>query len=408
MKFKKLVFTVVLSAVIFGAYAKPAAKSDPYSGADKSTKKLLQKADDFIAQEKYDSAFKTLDSKENEYIIAKKTEICINYFVQSIGHRMFAFKDLENGETIMDLRKNGGEFTMFMYDPVEIIQSYTGKNGEKPILNLALGLYYDDILYRYPGVWFSSDKEVAENAIKYLQRALDQKFFTDKSLSELSFLYSKAGQFENSNKVLKFKKEQKIQFTKDDLYNYGVNSYYSGDYDIAIEYLTKSETEYKDNPEYLFDVYYMLSNCYIGKKDYKNAKTSLAECKKFFPQDNRITASLISLSAAQNDKSEAVKTAKELFATAPKNKAVTQTIIKTFENADVYSWLPDFFDSCIADYKKDSHALENLYYHYAITLETLGMHSKACDAATKAKTQFIKNGTFNEEVCKSMDAIINK
>ena len=64
----------------------------------------VKKANDFIASKKYETAFKTLQDfdpkNEKPNISLLKEEIALNYFVTSIMHEMFAFKDLEKGEDI--------------------------------------------------------------------------------------------------------------------------------------------------------------------------------------------------------------------------------------------------------------------------------------------------------------------
>jgi hypothetical protein len=69
---------------------------------------LLSDVDRLVAEKKYLSAFKLLNSRENgdsnPDIVLKKVDIAMNYFGMSMNHKIFAFKDLEKDEDIMDVR----------------------------------------------------------------------------------------------------------------------------------------------------------------------------------------------------------------------------------------------------------------------------------------------------------------
>ena len=92
----KKVFLVLLCAFLVSAvYSK-----NIYDSADEETKALIEQADQLIEERKYETAFGLLSSDANEYIIAKRTEIATNYFAQSLMHQVFAFKDLEESETL--------------------------------------------------------------------------------------------------------------------------------------------------------------------------------------------------------------------------------------------------------------------------------------------------------------------
>ena len=81
------------------------ADTNVYEKMDLNTKKVIQEVDKLIEERKYETAFGTLTTaNENEYILAKKIELCTNYFVQSMMHQLFAFKNLVDNEDIYDVR----------------------------------------------------------------------------------------------------------------------------------------------------------------------------------------------------------------------------------------------------------------------------------------------------------------
>ena len=141
-RFVAAVFALFFAVSVF-------AQKNPYNGASAGTQVLLKKANEFVQKEQYESAFASLSDGSDEFVLAKQIEIAINYFAQSIMHQMFAFKNLKKGETLYAVRAGAGSYSAVPFDPVKAVEEYEKKNGEKPVLHYALGLYYDDVLLRY-------------------------------------------------------------------------------------------------------------------------------------------------------------------------------------------------------------------------------------------------------------------
>ncbi|MBO4507558.1 MAG: hypothetical protein J5747_02855, partial [Spirochaetaceae bacterium] len=126
---KKLLFSLICLFVfgfsLFGW--------DVYSDADDATKAVLAKVDALIEQEQYQSAFGATNGEgcQEEYLLAKRIEIATNYFAQSIMHQMFAFKNLEEGQTLYDVRTGTGDYSLMMFDPAVSAGSYMAAHGEK-------------------------------------------------------------------------------------------------------------------------------------------------------------------------------------------------------------------------------------------------------------------------------------
>lgn len=380
------------------------AHKSPYDGASSDTELLIKKADELIQQKQYESAFSTLSDDSNEFILAKKIEIAINYFAQSIMHQMFAFKNLKKGETLYDVRTGTGSYSMVMFDPVTVIEAYEKKNGEKPILNYALGLYYDDVLLRYGYQWLLSEKELTQKTIERLQKAVNQDCYDAHSLSVLALAYYKNGDLTNAEKIYNKKIKSGFEPSVNDFFNLGSIYLQKKNFTLALQYAEKSIEGYKNDPEYQSDAYIVCIDSCLGLHDYKKAKSFLKTAEKHFPKDYRIVQKTIALYAMQKNKPESLKAAKNLFAFAPENPTVSQMIIKEYFNAGTEKWLPDFFDDCLKIYSKQSKARQNLLYHYAYTLYELNDKEKASKTAKDAKAEFIKNGELTEEIEKTLDS----
>ena len=65
----------------------------------------IKKANDFIAEKKYETAFNLLDkfdpTNDKPNIVLLKEDILLNYFVTSIMHQMFALTDIKKAEDIL-------------------------------------------------------------------------------------------------------------------------------------------------------------------------------------------------------------------------------------------------------------------------------------------------------------------
>ena len=395
-RFVAAVLTLLCAVFVF-------AQKSPYDGAPADTQVLLKKADDLIQKEQYESAFGALNALDDEFVLAKKIEIAINYFAQSMMHQMFAFKNLKKGETLYDVRSGGGSYSLVMFDPVKAVEEFKKKNGDKPVLNYALGLYYDDVLLRYRDQWLLSEEELVQKTIEYLQKAFDKNCYDGHSLSVLAFAYYRSADLTNAEKIYKKKIEAGFELSANDYFNLGAICLRKNDFASALQYAEKSIEGYKDEPEYQSDSYLVCTDSCLGLKDYKKAENFLKTAEKRFPKDYRIVQRTIALYAAQKNKKETLKASEKLFAFAPENPAAPQMIMREYFNAGTEKWLPDFFEACLKTYAESGKARQNLLYHYAYSLHELGDKEKAAAKAKDAKAEFVKNGDLTAEIEENLD-----
>ena len=380
------------------------AQRSPYEFAPANTQVLLKKTDAFIQKEQYESAFGALNAiSDDEFVLAKKIEIAIDYFAQSMMHQMFAFKDLKKGETLYDVRSGEGSYSMVLFDPVKAVEDFKKKNGDKPVLNYALGLYYDDVLSRYRDQWLLSEKELVQKTIEYLQKAFDSNCYDGRSLSVLALAYYRIRDLTNAEKMYKKKIEAGFELSAGDYFNLGAICFQKKDFASALQYAEKSIEGYKDEPEYQSDAYVVCADSCLGLKDYKKAESFLKTAEKRFPQDYRIVQRTIALYAAQKNKKETLKAAEKLFAFAPENPAAPQMVMQEYFDAGTEQWLPDFFKACLKTYAKSGKARQNLLFHYAYALHELGDKAKAAETAKDAKAEFVKNGDLTAEIEQNLD-----
>ena len=241
---------------------------DVYSGANDVTKATLAKVDALIEQEQYQSAFAAASGEgEEEYLLAKRIEIATNYFAQSIMHQMFAFKNLEEGQTLYDVRTGTGDFSLMMFDPVIAV----AKNGETPILDYALGAYYADVRGRYGDQWLITVDELYKKEEENFRKAYDAGVYDAYSLSELGLAYAYFGDNDSAISIY-VAKEKEYELTGNDDYNYGFCFLRTGQSEKGAFYLANSIPKYADNPQYQYDSYSLVVQVYIiTLKDFESA-----------------------------------------------------------------------------------------------------------------------------------------
>ena len=398
MKTKKFLFIILLAfcaATLF-------AQRNAYAGADKKTQAALQNADKLIEQRQYASAFGSL-SMDNEYFIAKQTEIATTYFIQSMMHQMFVLDNLQEGQDLMELRKNlTGTYNMTYFDPAKIIQEYTEKNGEKPILNYALGLYYSDVLRRYQGQWLISDEELVKNTITYLLKAYEKDCWDAWSMSELAYAYMKNGDYESAIKYYSVKLDNKEEFSIDDDYNFGLCNFFCDNYPLAQQYMEKSIKNYADNSAYLYDTYWVLSAIYINTQQYDLAQKALDNCKSLNMGDYRLYQRYISFYAILKDKAKTLQASADFFQIAPENPSVAQFIIQEYFDRTIEAWLPDFFEQELKRQNLSTGTLQNLYFHYAASLSYLDKKAEAAPIAEQARQAFRLDDSLTDDIDKML------
>ena len=368
-----------------------------YDTADEKTKATLNEIDALIEKQQYLTAFyKT--SSENEYLLAKRIEISIYDFAYSIMHQLFAIKDLEEGETLYQIRSSfEGTLSMVMSDPVKAVEDFEKSYGEKPVLKYALGLYYQDVIDRYGDQWLLTPDELKDKVILNLQKALDMDCYDGYSLSVLATSYYQKKNLDKAISIYQ-KKQNEFEFSATDNYHYGILLWYTDKAKDGLGYVVKSIDGYKDYPEFQCDAYVVASKITLELSDLKSAEKYLTECKKKYPDDYRAFQYSISLYARQNNKKKTVEAAMKIYEYGISNPATCQMIMNECNDSGKPEFVIDFFKEALKKYGKDDKACENLYFHYAYQYYLMKKPAESKEMAITARKYFEKNGDLSKDV----------
>ena len=138
---------------------------------------VIKKANDFIANKKYESAYNILDNFDpnngSPNIVLLKEDIALNYFVSSIMHQSFGFVDLEKGQNISDFRGKEGSFGMKMFVINKVLDSLITIYPNNCKLYKGLGDYYYQVQIKYSGRWLKEDSVLFELMDKNFSKAIE-------------------------------------------------------------------------------------------------------------------------------------------------------------------------------------------------------------------------------------------
>lgn len=367
-----------------------AARADPAS---------LAACDKLVAERKYLSAYQALGpaSGDDEAVIAKRIELCVRYFAQSIEHRMFALADLKEGESLEAIRSAAGSFAMFAFDPPAVVAAFEKAHPSSPVLDEALGDYYYDVLLRYGGRWVESDEEIVAKIVSSYEAAFASGRFGALSLANCAEAYLRRG--DAAAAADRYRRSFDLGM---DSANAHYNAAYaflgSGDYPAASEHAARAIDLYSNDPNYRFDACLLASDAAKGSGDARGALAYLDEARAISALDYRLFKKSIPLYLASGDSLSALRDSQALFALAPRNPSASQMVAEAYCSAKRYDELAAFFESGLKLYFDDPAALGNLYYHYSQLAHLTADDALARDLVEKAEASFRRAGTTDERV----------
>jgi len=376
---------------------------NPYKSADNETKTLLDDTDKLIENKQYKSAFERLPTEnKNEYIIAKKIEICDNYFATTLMHQTFAFKDLEKDETLDSVRSSNFSGNMVDFDPVKIVADFETKNGASAILEKSLGDYYMSVYTNYEGNWLLEDKEVINNCYNNYLLSYNKDCYDTTSLANFGYMCLATKDFTKAievlNKELTYKEDPNIH------YNLALALINTGDNKQAAPEAQKAALSYK-NLDYKIDAYLLCAEAFSNENSFDEALKQVDTVLAYSENDYRAYDEYVSIYLKNNNFEKAGEYADKLFALAPEKPAATQMVFsRYFTVAD--DELEKFFVRNLETYKDKPAVLGNLNYHFAYFYFAKKNKDKAVLYGQQAKQNFIDAELYQDETKQAIDEML--
>lgn len=276
-----------------------------YQGADSVAKTRIALIDQMVAERKYESAYQVVSQEEqNPFLVAKRVELATNYFVQSINHKVFAFKDLAPGESLDSLRAGQGSFRLYSFDPEATIQRLLNAGVRPPILYKALGdlglalsqgdlaidKYALDPQYRMDALLLCADAaffgEKYDLSLGYLDRALNISREDYRVYRKLGKVYLGQGNIERANESL----DRLFAFapTNPSVTQMASEAYLGvNNLTALLAFYTRNIAKYQNLPEAQGNLYFHLGLQYETDGKPQDSLLAAKKAKEAFSQANK-------------------------------------------------------------------------------------------------------------------------
>lgn len=386
----KLIFTLFLSFAITNAFAQESA---------------IEKAEKLIENKKYESAYNTLNEKdpnnENPEIVIAKTNLFLNYFVSSMMHQMFALKDLEPTEEILDVRGTEGAFSMFWFAPDSILLGLIEKYPTNYELMKALGFYYHEVHLKYNGRWLIPDSFLVDKFKTYYLTAYENNVFDYWSAYGIGYAYLMSQDYKSSIPFFEKSIELKNDYPSS-YYNHAFACLYTDQREKAIESAKKAMDLY-DYPDYKADAARMIAVIYRELHDTVNAIDFYRQAAEIMPDDYYTLKPLLDLEVAQHTNTYDKRT-KEFFRLAPENPTIYQELMEIYWAYNRVDELLEFLSHQQNNYIDNNTVKGNLYFYTAVIYYDKEDFENADLNFGKAREQFMKVFEPDHPVFEAIDS----
>ncbi|MBN1647582.1 MAG: hypothetical protein JW874_06080 [Spirochaetales bacterium] len=325
---------------------------------------MLRQADVLIKLRKYESAFRLIAGYEgpDQYIHAKKIEIVSNYSIESMLHKMFALKDIAENENLMELRKNGGSFVMFNFDP-EIYAPVIDKHHEYSFLAKALADYYYDAYYRFRDDWVHDSLITLKLANKYYAIAREGGDFDYMTLANEAHYLLTTGENEKALELI----DESVRLNPDYATNHYNRAFAYSALGKKVEAIQEAFVAYRlyEKPDRKYDSLVMAAKLSMEAGLLQKAEDLLLTAIIEFPKASDPVYYLVYLYLKENKDHKAGELALETFKGFPSYPSVANMLL----DSCVKAGRPEFYLQLTTEMEKlytDKEILGNLAYHKSL------------------------------------------
>jgi len=370
--------------------------------------KTIDKADSLINNKKYNSAFTILEhfdpSNDKPNIVLLKEKIALNYFVMSIMHQIFSFKDIKENENIMEYRGKQGSSDLhyFKIDSVlnRLIKIYPND------CNLYKGLanYYYQVYLCYGNKWINNENEIFKLIAKNDKKVIDNNCANYLTYYVMGFISLSNKEYKKA--IPFFLKSIKMDENNADAnYNIAYAYLYTNDRTQALIYAKKSlglytdTTNKSDAARMIGEIYKELNNNMDAIKYYELAN-------QIQPNNYYNIKPLLNLYIQTNNKNSK-NLIQVFFDLDPTNPTIYNDLEAIFDGNGEDSLLTKFYKAQLTQYKDSAIVNGNInFYLGRITLSS--NKNEAKKYFLTAKQIFKKIYTSDNQVFKAIDAEIKQ
>lgn len=325
---------------------------------------VLNKAKELINTKKYSSAFKLLndfDSKnEMPDIVLEKEDIALNYFVTSIMHQMFGFKDIKPDENIFDYRGKEGNSDMYAFPINDILEKLLKKFPNNYKLNKGLGDYYYEVHLKYGDNWLKKNDELFELIEKNYSKAISHNEFDYLSFYALGYVELNQKKYKES--IPNFSKSISLNNTYPSAYYNQAYAYlFLNERDSAILKAKKSLDLYNDR-SYKGDAARMIAEIYEELKNDQKA-IEYYELSNSIDSNNYYTLKPMLYLYVKAGSVKVGETTNTFYNLAPDKPTIYNDLSSIYFENNKSNELADFYKSNLIKYDSDPKIIGNLNFY---------------------------------------------
>ncbi|MEO0468091.1 MAG: tetratricopeptide repeat protein [Bacteroidota bacterium] len=359
-------------------------------GKASDQEKLLQQTDSLLRLRSYAAAFDLLQQADPSHqqpdLVLRKVDIAWNYYVRSIMHQLFAFKNLDVSEQLDSLRQAGGDYRVVRFPADTILKKLLRKHPQDFRLHKALGDYYYDVFLKYDGSWLLEEAKLIEQIRYHLRLAVDNGEGDAMSYYVLGFFALTNGETDEAITFFRQSIQRNDQFP-------------TAHYNLAYAYMelkqrsqaieaAKAALKLYHAANYKADAARMVAILYEEEKNYEQAERFYAISDSLLP-DNLNTLTLrTSLYLRQEKYNGAQKLGLNILALNPRDPEVIRQLAVIYVQRKQTRQLIDLLEEGKKRYDADAAARGNLCFFMGRAYSLLDEVDAARKALKEARRQF--------------------
>ncbi len=370
---------------------------------------VLAQADSLIAQGKYQSAYKLLDSKDPKNakpeIVIKKIEVLTKYYTKNIMFNIFGLKDLEKGELLAAIREQPqGAYQMIPYETEEILEGLIKKYPKDYSLRNSLGNFYYEAYALYGSNWTKPDSVLLDSIKSNLSSASAHKATTSESESHLGYSYLISKDYdraaEHYQRALTLGSKD-----VDDHYHLSVSLLSLNKAQEALPHANLALGNFKDSIS-IGDLSFLLGQIYQTLDSYDSSLKYYTRTLAYNSKYDAAYQHLILLGLQHQQPKQAQETALQYFAKYMDQVSLS-AIVELYHNSEHDSEILDLFSKLKEQYKADTENLAGIHLMQGQFYMLTGDKTNALRSFETSRDMFHKVYPKDHDIFPAIDVLIN-
>ncbi|MFT5480485.1 MAG: tetratricopeptide (TPR) repeat protein, partial [Bacteroidia bacterium] len=316
-------------------------------------KEIIVQCNALVADKKYESAFGLLEEFDHENkrveIAILKTELARKYFITSMMHQMFSFKDLDVTDDVMNHRGENGTSSVFPFSANEVLETLLKSNPKNCRLHKALADFYYDAHSKYGPNWMVSAGEMKNKMVEHYNYAAIHGCADFMTFNGLGYVAVSQKQYADAATNYKKSIELNPNYAASH-YNLAYSYLYADKRPEALKHAKKALSLYKES-ELKADAARMTATIFGEMGRFDSTLYYYELCDQIQPNTYSTTKALLNLYLAL-DSVKGVEFSERIFASDPDNPTVYNDLFEIYFG----NKKPDLLEAFLLRKKKENES----------------------------------------------------